>query len=259
MPSIFPGMNPYLEAPALWPEVHSWLIVELARCLNPLITPKYRAAVEKRVYEQAILVGIPDVAITEKTPPAATDWPREHPTATATLSQPVLVELPQSEPIHERYLEIREVATGDVVTVIEVLSTTNKRVGEGRDKYLSKRTKILSSQSHLVEIDLLRSGEPLPINPKQISDYGVLVSRCEQRPIAQLYPFQLRDPFPCFLMPLRVGDEEPVVDLNQVMQQVYEAAALDLAIAYDQHPNPPLNPEDWQWVQTQTLENKNST
>ena len=39
----FPGMNPYLESPALWSDVHSWLIVELARELNPSLIPKYRA------------------------------------------------------------------------------------------------------------------------------------------------------------------------------------------------------------------------
>lgn len=47
----FPGMNPYLENPALWPEVHAWLIVALARTLNPILKPKYRAAVEQRVYQ----------------------------------------------------------------------------------------------------------------------------------------------------------------------------------------------------------------
>jgi Protein of unknown function (DUF4058) len=56
----FPGMNPYLENPALWSEVHSWLIVELARELNPSLIPKYRAAVEKRVYMDSLLVGMTD-------------------------------------------------------------------------------------------------------------------------------------------------------------------------------------------------------
>jgi Protein of unknown function (DUF4058) len=59
----FPGMNPYLENPETWSEVHFWLIAELARMLNPVLAPKYRAAVEKRVYSDAILVGIPDVAV----------------------------------------------------------------------------------------------------------------------------------------------------------------------------------------------------
>jgi len=136
MTSNFPGMNPYLENPSLWSEVHSWLIVELARWLNPSLVPKYRAAVEKRVYLDALLVGIPDASVFQqnlKAEPSATV------TTTGVLSQPMRVTLPLTEEITERYLEIREVKTGRVVTVVEVLSPKNKRVGEGRDKYLAKR------------------------------------------------------------------------------------------------------------------------
>ncbi len=35
MTPTFPGMKAYLENPSLWSEVHSWLIVELARRRNP--------------------------------------------------------------------------------------------------------------------------------------------------------------------------------------------------------------------------------
>ena len=102
MTPIFPGMNPYLEAPALWSEVHSWSIVELARMLNSQITPKYRAAVEKRVYEETILVGIPDVSIVRQSNTLAV---QPLSSGTATLSQPILVELPETEMTVERYLE----------------------------------------------------------------------------------------------------------------------------------------------------------
>lgn len=245
MTPIFPGMNPYLEAPALWSEVHSWLIVELARMLNSQITPKYRAAVEKRVYEETILVGIPDVSVVRQN---ANPAMRPLASSTATLSQPMLVELPESETIGERYLEIREVATGEVVTAIEILSPKNKRAGEGRNQYLNKRNQVLHSQSHLVEIDLLRGGEPLPMKNTVRSDYRVLVSRVEQRSMAQLYPFDLRDPLPCFPLPLRAGDQEPPIELGLLMQTVYASAALDLAIDYQQQPSPPLATEDWLWM-----------
>ncbi|MBT9316006.1 DUF4058 family protein [Leptothoe spongobia] len=245
-PFPFPGMNPYLESPSLWPEVHSWLIVELARMLNPQITPKYRAAVEKRVYEETVLIGIPDVSLVQQKPEAR----QEAATLTATVSQPVLVELPEWEATVERYLEIRDVTTGEVVTVIEVLSPKNKRSGEGRNQYLTKRTKVLNSESHLVEIDLLRSGDPLPVNSAQISDYRVLVSRVAQRPVAELYPFTLRDSLPCFAIPLRSGDDEPVIDLGQLMQVVYDAAALDLTIDYQQQPVPPLRKADYAWLES---------
>jgi Protein of unknown function (DUF4058) len=245
MRSPFPGMNPYLEAPALWSEVHSWLIVELARMLNQRITPKYRAAVEKRVYEESILVGIPDVSVVRQ----RSNLPAPPQSTTMTLSQPVLVALPESETTIERYLEVREVATGEVVTVVEILSPKNKRSGEGRDQYLNKRQKVLGSQSHLVEIDLLRGGEALPMQDAGKSDYRVLVSRVEQRPIAELYPFNLRDRLPCFGLPLRSSDESVPIDLNVLMQMVYESAALDLAIDYEQQPTPGLSQDDFDWVQ----------
>jgi Protein of unknown function (DUF4058) len=254
MRSPFPGMNPYLEAPSLWPEVHHWLIIELARTLNQSITPTYRAAVEKRVYEESILVGIPDVSVVRQQSQrlAKSELLAEMSaeTSTATLSQPIWVQLPESQTTIERYLEIREIATGEVIAVVEVLSPKNKRTGEGRNQYLDKRMKILSSQSHLVEIDLLRGGEVLPMNHAGASDYRVLVSRVEQRPIAQLYPFDLRDSFPCFVMPLRAEDEGPMIDLNVIMQTVYQSAALDLVIDYTQPPTPILSTEDWDWVRS---------
>lgn len=244
----FPGMNPYLENPSLWSEVYSWLIVELARSLNPLLIPKYRAAVEKRVYLDALLVGIPDASVFQQnheTEPVSA-------VTTGVITKPIRVTLPLTEEITERYLEIREVKTGKVVTVVEVLSSKNKRVGEGREKYLTKRQKVLNSMTHLVEIDLLRMGNFMPMDASIPSDYRILVSRANLRPEAELYPFNLRESIPQFLFPLQSGDEEPVVNLSEVLGQVYQEAALDLAIDYSQQPVPPLSESDYQWVRSLT-------
>jgi hypothetical protein len=51
MPNPFPGMNPYLESPDFWSEVHSRLIVTIADALVPQLLPKYRVAIAKRLYE----------------------------------------------------------------------------------------------------------------------------------------------------------------------------------------------------------------
>ena len=124
-------MNPYLENPELWSEVHFGLIaVRNARSLNSMITPKYRAAVEKRVYLNSLLMGIPDVSVfrrgTEAVKPNL---------AMATLSEPLIVTVPTVEETQERFLEIREVGAGTVVTVVEVLSPKNKQSGAGKVKY----------------------------------------------------------------------------------------------------------------------------
>ena len=136
-----------------------------------------------------------------------------------------------------------------MVTVVEVLSPKNKRSGFVKVKYDAKHQNVLNSNANLVEIDLLRTGEPKPSSGGVPSDYRVLVSRATRRPEAELYPFNLRDTIPRFWLPLRPGDEEPVVDLHTVLEQVYQEAALDLAIAYDQPPVPPVSDEDLAWIQ----------
>ncbi|NES20333.1 MAG: DUF4058 family protein [Symploca sp. SIO3E6] len=245
MTPSFPGMNPYLEHPSLWAEVHSWLIVQLARFLNPSLIPKYRAAVEKRVYLDSLLVGIPDTSVfsgkaeTEPKPGVTTQ----------VLSKPVRVTVPLTEEITERYLEIREVKTGRVVTVVEVLSPKNKRGGKGREQYLTKRQKVLHSATHLVEIDLLRTGNCMPMVEVIPSNYRILVSRANLRPEAELYPFNVRESIPQFLLPLQPRDQEPVVNLPEVLRQVYQEAALDFAIDYSVQPVPALSDSDFQWVQ----------
>ena len=82
---------------------------------------------------------------------------------TAGAVAPVLVEVPRVDEVREAYLEVRLTGTATVVTVIEILSPTNKRPGKGRDLYLEKRQDVLASRTHLVEIDLLRVGERMPV------------------------------------------------------------------------------------------------
>ena len=253
----FPGMNPYLEHPALWPEIHYGVVGGMIRVLNPQINPRYRAAVDQRVYMDTVMVGIPDDTVIEQTSSTQPTLKRSASTA-AVANKPERVTVPMLEEVTERYLEIREIATHKVITVVELLSPKNKRSGEGRKQYLSKRQSILSSQSHFVEIDLLRSGEPMPIEGGRKSNYQILVSRAKERPAAERYPFNLQDPIPCFPLPLQVGDDEPVIDLGQLIRQACEEAAIDLSIDYTQPPTPMLDDEDAVWLQSLSLNGKDS-
>jgi len=240
-------MDPYLERPDLWPQVHTALIVELQLYLAPLLRPRYRVVVEQRTYltlvESQELVGIPDVGIVE----ASQEEPKAPAAATAAAGTPLVAELPLPEERRERYLEIREVATGNVITVIELLSPDNKRPGEGRRQYEQKRLQVLSSLTHLVEVDLLRGGDPMPmrvVGDGRRAAYRLLISRAEQRPRAEVYLFGIRDPIPTFRLPLRPGDEEPVVDLGRLLHELYDGAGYDLAIDYTQPPPPPPLPDE---------------
>ncbi|MEO0755977.1 MAG: DUF4058 family protein [Cyanobacteria bacterium J06648_16] len=239
-------MNPYLEHPSLWPEVHGGLIEEMLRTLNRSITPKYRAAMEQRVYQDALLIGIPDVTVSEQSQKRYVKTSQ----SMAVLSRPERVSIPIVEKIKERYLEVREVATNRVITVVEILSPTNKREGEGRSQYLRKRQAVLGGQSHFIEIDLLRNGTPMPVKGGRQSSYQILVSRSDERPIAERYPFNLREHIPIFSLPLLPEDDEPVVNLKDIIDRTCEGHALDLSIAYSRPPVPPLNEADWQWIQS---------
>jgi len=132
-----------------------------------------------------------------------------------------------------------------VVTVLEVLSPTNKRLGVGRNADEEKRRDVLSSLSHLIEIDLLRRGEPMALTSGSVqSHYRILVSRVEQRPQADLYAFNLRDEIPQFPLPLKPGDQEPVIDLNVLLDQIYDRAGYGMVIDYRQKPVPALDEPD---------------
>lgn len=249
MQSPFPGMNPYLENPELWSEVHCRLIVAIADDLTDHLSEKYRVAIEKRTYfsggDDSLLVGIPDVSVVGKSPE------QSQLSATATLPvEPITVTVPMAEEVQERYLEIREVATGSVITTIEILSPKNKRSGEGRQAYNRKRHQVLASLTHLVEIDLLRGGQPLPILGVARSDYRILISRSDRRPSAQLYAFSVRQRIPQFTVPLAAGDEEPVLDLQSIVERVYERGRYYLAIDYTQPAQPPLSEQDAIWATT---------
>lgn len=231
MPTPFPGMDPYLEQPELWHQVHNRLIIGIADALTPQIVPSYHVSIEERVYatvDDSILVGVADVAVASKSSKSTG-------ATTAQLqAEPAKVTVPVPTEVTERFLEIKSTRTGEVVTVIEVLSPKNKRSKDGRQAYENKRLKVFASNTSLVEIDLLRTGEPMPIFGGAKADYYILVSRGYRRPDADLYAFTVRDTLPAFPVPLKLGDIEPVVNLQQLLHDIYDRARFDLVIDYSQ-------------------------
>ena len=70
MESPFPGMDPYLEAPSLWPNVHHRMTSGISDALVPLVAPRYFVGIEERVYlckedDPARKVVVPDALIRE--------------------------------------------------------------------------------------------------------------------------------------------------------------------------------------------------
>jgi Protein of unknown function (DUF4058) len=250
MPSPFPGMDPYLERHNVWPDVHSALIVATRDTLAPQVAPAYYVAIEERTYIVALdsteFVGRPDVAVitaqTEARPVS------EAATATAVASVAQTVVLPQFEEVRERYLEIRDTQTHAVVTAVQILSPSNKAPGEGRAAYEEKRRQVLSTLTNLVEIDLLRGGKPMEMQPPPQGDYCILVGAGWERPRARLYACSIRQALPEVPVPLRRGEQEARLPLGKLLADIYARAYYDLRLDYRQPPEPPLAPPDAAWA-----------
>lgn len=242
-------MNPYLEHPNRWSTVHNRLIVALADVLTPQLLPKYQVDIEKRIYQvvgaNTLLVGRADVSVQRPRTPAEAP---NNVVVAPSPAEPVKVTVPLTEEVREAYLEVKEAVTKTVLTAIEILSPTNKQ-GDGRQKYEAKRQRVLRSQTHLVEIDLLRAGNPLPIVEDLLqSHYRILVSRSAERPTADLYLFNLPDCIPPFCLPLQANDQEPTVDLQAILNDVYDRSGYDYFIDYRVDPLPPLSEVDLGWI-----------
>ena len=253
MPSPFPGMDPYLEHPWIWPDVHHRLIGAIADEISAQLSENYYVAIEKRIYlsepDMSNEFRIPDVSI------LGASGNGDAPTVSlASLTEGVgdtaiAVRVPLPEEVREGYLEVREVGSNSLITAIEVLSPTNKRAGVGRTIYEKKRREVLGTWTNLVEIDLLRVGEPMRIISNGIhSDYRILVVR-GGKSRAMLYPFGVRQPFPEFPVPLRRGDRnELMVNIGMLLPDIYDRARYYMQVNYAENPEPPLSDVDATWA-----------
>lgn len=254
MPSPFPGMDPYLEG-SLWMTVHTQLSAEIARQLAPKLRPRYLALTTERfVFEEPESVAIatsslyPDVGVADVGRGALASGD------SAVATAPLRVATVVPTPVPHVTVEIRDTANRRLVTAIEVLSLTNKR-GDGREEYLAKRRRILMSTAHLIEIDLLRRGQRVPMmEPLPASPYFVFVSRAENRPVTDVWPIQISERLPAVPVPLLSGDPDVTLDLQLALHTIYDLVGYDLAVDYGRSPEGPLRPREAEWVETRLRE-----
>lgn len=258
MPSPFPGMDPYLEDRSIWPGFHHSLAEELRGMLNAHIGPKYYADVEVHTVFEEIsvatsgVVRYPDVGVYEQMPekPAG-------PTATVVKVTPA----PIQRQIAVGRTKLRAVRvylteTDELVTSIELLSPYNKRPGRGIAEYRRKRSELLLSPVHLVEIDVLRGGTrpgPEVADPPIDAEYVLLVNRYrddEKGRISEIWPAPLNERLPGLPIPLLPPDPDVGLDLNTAIRAIYARAGYDWRIDYDRPvPPPELRPEMAAWVE----------
>jgi hypothetical protein len=241
-------MDPYLEHPHFWPGLHTSLIVYFRDQLQPLLQPRYIASIEERVFvERGEQYRVPDVLIKRRR--------RRGAVAVLESDEPVVVKVGGLE-IPQRYIEILDRETGlSVVTVIELVSPSNKYRGAGRKSYLTKQRQVLGSKSHLVEIDLLRTGSHVMAVPEPVArahgnyDYLTSVNRVgEDRDEFDLYPRTLHQRLPRVRVPLSGPDAPATLDIQEALEEAYDRGAYDDQINYAKPCKPPLRPADQAWA-----------
>ncbi len=256
MPGPFPGMDPYLEDPAEWPGTHNILITFIWEAIMNSLPSDYEANVEDRCY----IVGVERDTI-----PDVTVYPvvlniRAAPVAAVEPDEPLLFRVGPIE-VHESYIHVhRKEDRSRVITAIELLSPANKGANAaGRRAYVEKQKEVLGTLTHLLEIDLLRSGEhtvAIPLDAIRLHgkrDYIACLDRSLRDTIDTkrefaAWPRTLRDRLPRVSVPLDHGDPDIVLDIQAVVDRYYDAGRFASRIDYRQEPYPPLGTDDRAWA-----------
>jgi len=265
VPSPFPGMDPYLEHPAIFPGLHDSFVTYLREALQPKLPEPYYAEISDRLWVEVSDRSIePDVNVLKREERPEGE-PRPYAesgggaaVATRARTEPVVVVVPHDE-FREPYVDIMARIEGQerIVTTIEVLSLANKTPGRhGRELYRQKQREVLDSEVHLVEIDLLRGGEhttavPLARARKKagLFDYHVCIHRFDRLEEYYVYPFTVRDLFPEIAVPLLPQHEGVLLDLQEVFHRCYDTGPYCRRVRYGEAPIvPPLAEPHTQWA-----------
>ena len=265
MPSPFPGMDPYLEHPEVFAGLHDRFVTYLSEVIQPQLPEPYFAEMGDRLWVEISerYIG-PDVNVMRRGEPVNSPEFETGGVAVATevAVEPVVVTVPHDE-FREPFLQIfARHAEERLVTVVEVLSLSNKTPGaRGRDLYRRKQAEVLAGETHLVEIDLLRGGDhttAVPLARAQAKagafDYHVCVHRFDHLEEFLVYPIRLEQRLPTIEIPLLPGDGAVRINLQSVFDRCYDAGPYRRRIRYrETAPVPPLPAAKMEWV-TQCLD-----
>lgn len=219
MPSPFPGMDPYLEHPKLWPPFQHQVLACLYQILLPGLVDRYRARIGNRVY----------IA--------------EMPLFTSILR----------EDHAEEFIEIRNRADNRLITLVEVVSPANKTTPAGRAAYLEKRKEATACRAGVVEIDLVLQGKPtLSYSRDGLPeyDYAVTVTRSTAPDRYEIYTATTQKRLPKFKVPLAPDDRDALLDLQAAFSRAYDLGGFASQIDYKAPPPPdvPLADANRKWV-----------
>lgn len=245
----FPGMDPYLEDPAIWPDFHDSLITMIRGQLQPLLRPQFVAVTQDRLYLiESQRPIVPDVTIVG----GGKRDPRRGNGNTAVMEPdaPVMFDLAPEE-VREPFITIVEPKGRKVITAIEVLSPSNKLKGPGRDDYQQKRDELRRGGANFVEIDLLREGLPTVRVPESqlelLPPWRYLVAVTRVKPARQeVYAFDLARRLPRIGVPL-LNVPDVTLDLQAAFARCWETGPYPELLDYDQTPPGKLTASEKKW------------
>ena len=263
MKSPFPGMDPYIESSGLWGDFHNDLVIEIKHALSRVAPERYFVRSGERLYHVFVESRgkrkhplVPDVRITTRTNDKK---PRKKSGSVAVAEpsapgDPMVLRAFHSEEHRETFVEIYEDDPElRLVTTIEVLSPSNKHPGtEGWIQYHNKRQSALLGGVHLVEIDLLRGGRrPLMVDPWPDSPYTLLVGRADEQLHCRVWQAYFDRPLPVIPIPLTNPDADIMLDLQPLIDTIYDMSRYGRAIDYSKPLKPPLRGAEATWVKAQ--------
>jgi hypothetical protein len=244
-------MDPYIEQ--RWGDFHTRLMTELANALHPLLPGELRARIEERIVLESIDASSPsyrpDIHVYETPRPGSAASDADIPAL--AVAEPLVMQI--SQEVTERFIQIIDVKSGGkVVTVIEVLSPSNK--DQGREEYLEKQQDVRDGLVNLVEIDLVHGGQATtlsrlaPIPSDKRATYHTSIFRAARPDRIAYFRMPLRERLPRVPIPLRPEDADAVIDLQSLVDRIYELSGYD-DLDYTRTVSPPLPPGDNEWAQ----------
>ena len=219
MPSPFPGMDPYLEHPKLWPAFQHQMLACLYQILLPGLVDRYRARVGNRSYIS------------------------EMPLFTSIIR----------EEYSEEFIEIRARTDNRLVTLLEVVSPANKTTQAGRQAYLEKRKEAALQRAGIVEIDLVLQGKPTLTYSRDglpEFDHAVSVTKATAPDRYEIYTATIQKRLPKFKLPLAPDDKDALLDLQAAFGRAYDLGGFASQIDYKGPPPPdvPLTDANKAWI-----------
>jgi Protein of unknown function (DUF4058) len=252
MPSPFPGVDPYIESSGMWGDFHGAMLSVMRADLNSNLPRGYAASIELYVWagekesRRSSAFAKPDVRTRQEEEIDAGG------TAMATIAAPSTILLPRRVHKRRKYLKIVDIHSKQIVTIIELLSQSNKKIGDDRIHYLQKRDEYLANGLNFVEIDLLQAGRRPPLGKNQLglTDFYVLVSRSWRFPEAGIWTFGLRDQLPEIPVPVTEEVGDTPLHLRLCMDRSYDEGRYSTSLPYDEPLKPRPHSRDRDWIGT---------